>query len=334
MMFTKSTSLVSLVASISFLTLASPAPTKLEVRQDSEDHSWAKGSYIAIVGARNECLSPATSGSDTNANATEGTKVEAVQCHMAATWSVPLVESGGAIVHEDSGLVIDLGQNVNNGNLTLQTFSGDDQTQIFNYGADNRLSNNATGKCIDRGDDGLQIYDCRPNNVNQVWLIRTTPEAKALDDDAPTRSDASSSNSDLKYIQPKERKDLCISTISDGSSIQSNAGVALTYCAGSESSDSGNSTSADLMQWSLSGKEPGQVKLGSSGLCLETGGNVINSYGYEELTVVNAMGVRMATCDDQAPGQKWSSDQFMLKSAIEKTGVSMDPPRSVEADHD
>nr|XP_019013383.1 uncharacterized protein I206_01449 [Kwoniella pini CBS 10737]OCF52164.1 hypothetical protein I206_01449 [Kwoniella pini CBS 10737] len=315
-MFSTLSSFIFFLVTSSSFDLVASAPTSLTSRRDQTDTTWARGYYIVPVAAGDKCLAAS------QPNPTAGTQVITTNCQNASKWSIPLVESGGAVVHDDSGLVLDLGNGNNKDKLTLRNFTGDDQSQFFRHGSDNRLSNNATNKCLDEGEDGPQVYDCYPQNTNQVWLIRQTPDAKNISEGIPVGSEVSTPNSNLQYIHPKDRGDVCVSAISSGPAAQDQAGVAFTYCAGTGFSNSGTNTSQDLMQWSLPTTDPDQVRLGSSGLCLETGANIVNSYGYEELKVADGMAVKVATCVDNSEGQKWTWDGQLLKSAIKSLDQS------------
>ncbi|WWC61280.1 uncharacterized protein I303_103861 [Kwoniella dejecticola CBS 10117] len=308
-MFSSLSSIIFFLATSSFLTsfnLVSAAPTSLTVRQDNTDTNWARGVYIAAVGAGDQCLSAA------DGNATSGTQVITTTCQNASTWTVPLMKSGGAVVHEGSGLTIDLGEANNRDKLTLQSYTGS-ATQVFVYGSNNRLFNNGTQKCIDQDStSGPQVYTCYAQSTNQAWLIRKTPEPQSLDD-IPKGQDLTPPNTDLSFIHPQGRKDICVSAISKEATPQAGDGVALTYCAGTGFVGSGYNTSQDLMQWSLpSTNQTGQVKLGSSGLCLETATQ--GSYG------ADGMALRLNECQDQSEDQESIWDGLLLKSSVRSSG--------------
>ncbi|WVW83286.1 hypothetical protein I302_105305 [Kwoniella bestiolae CBS 10118] len=269
-------------------TLGLGAPTSLVSRQTQSLNGWADGYYIAAVGRDKKCL-----GVSSNP-ASAGTQVVATDCQNASTWRVPILPSGGAIVHEESQLVLDIGEGGEEDQITisqpssqpqfswdlchLQGFTGNSTSQIFKYGSDNRLqlSNSSgwiTDRCIDFGENGPHMYGCYPDNTNQVWLIRQSPEPKNLTAGVPQGGEVAVSRSNLNFLHPQGRKDICVSAISS-SAPNATQGIALTYCAGTGFSGSGYNTSHELMEWSLPGSYAGLVKLGSNNLCLEAGATI------------------------------------------------------------
>ncbi|WWD01579.1 hypothetical protein V866_008524 [Kwoniella sp. B9012] len=314
-MFSKLTAVLLLLGSTS--TFVSSLPTSLIPRQSKAPSGWADGYYIAAVGQDKKCLAPAQSP------AVEGIEIIATDCRNASTWRVPIQSSGGAVVHEKSQLVLDFGEGQSGSKVTLQNFTGKVEKQIFHYGSDDRLRiENGTkwpvDRCLDLGDDGPQVYQCFPDNTNQVWVIRQTPEPKNLTEGVPQGSEVAVQDSNLNFIHPQDRKDICVSAVSN-STAQASQGIAFTYCAGTGFAGSGYNTSHELMEWSLPGSGAGQVKLGSSNLCLETGANVwVDDAGGSEIPyfkVQNGMEIRLEECDENRTGQSWSWDGQLLRTS-------------------
>ncbi|WRT66982.1 uncharacterized protein IL334_003948 [Kwoniella shivajii] len=300
------TSILFFLASQATLALSAPRP--LIPRQSDNNavqtYTSANGYYIAGIGVDKQCLAPADSPPVANS------QIIMTDCQNATTWNIPLNES--YVIHPDTGLVFDLGQADNGGNITLQQAS-DSAAQIFQYSPDNRLSSVNHTKCIDRGQDGPQVWDCYPQNTNQAWAIRKTAELSDLSSvpHAPgdiSPSGKSSNGNTLNFLHPQNRTDICVTAIKNSTG-ELQEGLALTYCFGLATTN----TPHELMEWELPYDKEGLVRLGQSGYCLEVG-----AYDNSAYKVENGMAIRTVTCDENAAGQRWfyKSGERLLQSWV------------------
>ncbi|WWC85339.1 uncharacterized protein L201_000202 [Kwoniella dendrophila CBS 6074] len=306
---------IFLFACLTKLVTSTPVPSlnpdvslSADVQIDINDDS---GYYIVSMG-NGECLAPKDCSSPK-----EGSQVVTKECSKAPKWKVPIGEKGGEVVHIGSGLVLDVGTGKNNENVTLAKSSGNAASQSFIYGTDSRFTHQSA--CLDLGPNGPQSYDCFPQNTNQVYLLRQTPQPLTIDQSIPKGEEATCTKDGFDFLHPKGRNDICVSVVSE-STARAEQGVALTYCSGKGFPGTNVHTSQELMEWSLPTKsQNGTVKLGSgeSGLCLEVGETIyVDDAKNHQFQVDNSMAVRVVKCDNNSKGQSWSWDGQFLKTTL------------------
>ncbi|WVQ98592.1 hypothetical protein IAU59_005722 [Kwoniella sp. CBS 9459] len=224
------------------------------------------GLYVVSF-ATNKCLTP-SQGYDTK----DGDMLVALDCDdpRVRTWHVPY--SAGLFGLSTLGLAVQpFGTGVNGDGLKI-TDPLDGSKTLWLWNTDNRIATGGATQCLDMalGKDGPQMYDCDPENTNQIWIMRNTTQPQQLED-LPVMDKGSGKG----YIHPGHRDDICLS-VATGDEPHSGHGVALTYCSGKgdRSGPKEITTSQNALQWTLPAiNTAGRIKLtaAKAGLCLETG---------------------------------------------------------------
>ncbi|OCF38343.1 hypothetical protein I317_07887 [Kwoniella heveanensis CBS 569] len=288
------------------------------------------GLYVVSF-KNNQCLTPSL-GYDTK----NGDKLITLDCDdpRVRTWHVPY--SAGLFGLSTLGLAMQPdGDGVNGDRMkassrpvdlqkgwsVLITDPLDGSKTLWLWNTDNRIATSGGTQCLDMGKDGPQMYDCQPENTNQIWIMRNTTQPQRLEN-LPVMDKGTGNG----YIHPRKRDDICVS-VASGDEPHSGHGVALTYCSGKgdRSGPKEITTSQTALQWTLPPIDTaGRVKLtgAKAGLCLETGVRVktrsktstsSNVTEGEEKLFSDGMGIRVEICDEKRKGQEWHWNGKMLR---------------------
>ncbi|WVR05051.1 hypothetical protein IAU60_002063 [Kwoniella sp. DSM 27419] len=289
-------------------TLSRTLGQPLAGRDAARDSIPSIGNYIVSL-RDGKCLNPVTQPWPE-----AETQISVSDCDTAMQWMAPYVSGGLSLAAIT--LVVDVGDGPAGSSekavLARPRFDEEGQKDRAWQWVGHRLSNRDGTRCLDHSGDGLVIDDCDNDSVSQLWQVRNTTLPQGLDD---LMVRASSTN---HRISLQSRTDICLAV---GSTTTPHTGdmLVMAYCSGISPSHTDVSivTPSDHLRWTLpqQGNVPGQVKLNSPSLCLETGQKYKLDNGSIAATYTNGMGVTLQMCDDNFAGQKWFWDGMTLRSA-------------------
>ncbi|WVF72339.1 hypothetical protein IAT40_007152 [Kwoniella sp. CBS 6097] len=313
---------LSHLPSLSLWTRSPPSNSQQLQNPDSDSVSDADsdaqvptiGLYVVSFNT-NKCLTPSL-----GYNTTDGDRLIMLDCEdeRVRTWHVPY--SAGLFGLSTLGLAVQPdGKGVNGDKMKItDPLDGSNSKTLWLWNTDNRIATSGGTQCLDMGKDGPQMFDCYPENTDQIWIMRNTTQPQRLED-LPVMDKGPGKG----YIHPRKRDDICVS-VASGDEPHSGHGVALTYCSGKgdRSGPKEITTSQTSLQWTLpSINTAGRIKLAGAkaGLCLETGirrkkrSKAGTTEGEEEEVFGDGMGIRVEICNDKRKGQDWHWNGKMLR---------------------